>query len=236
MRWTGRLERAAAAQADVLLDPWLLSRQHSATGHAAARGLRLDSARHVDARATLSVIGLIELDGCRELDAVRAHVVRALDWEEAHVGFAKALEGVPAALRGSRSAGFEHSPAVARTHPHRAGRHPRLLRKRTQYVHTRSWPDDYWPRDPSPPSDAAWSESLAAVRAQPRGSARPRATPDLQATVPTGESPQTYLRALLLVVDHNAYHVVIVAPRRALERAARTALRVASAATTTFWI
>jgi hypothetical protein len=44
-----------------------------------------------------------------------------------------------------------------------------------------------------------------------------REVEDLAATVPAGRSHQTYLRAILLVIDHNAYHVgQIVAVRRAL--------------------
>jgi uncharacterized damage-inducible protein DinB len=44
-----------------------------------------------------------------------------------------------------------------------------------------------------------------------------RETPDLTATVPTGKDGQTYLRAVLLVADHTAYHVgQLVAVRRAL--------------------
>ena len=40
---------------------------------------------------------------------------------------------------------------------------------------------------------------------------------DLFARVPTGRGKQTYLRAILLVADHNAYHVgQIVAVRQAL--------------------
>jgi uncharacterized damage-inducible protein DinB len=40
---------------------------------------------------------------------------------------------------------------------------------------------------------------------------------DLFATVRTGKGQQTYLRALLLIVDHNAYHLgQLVAVRRAL--------------------
>ena len=41
--------------------------------------------------------------------------------------------------------------------------------------------------------------------------------PDLFALVPTGTGNQTYLRSILLVADHAAYHVgQIVAVRRAL--------------------
>ena len=40
---------------------------------------------------------------------------------------------------------------------------------------------------------------------------------DLFAVVPTGKEGQTYLRAILLVADHNAYHLgQLVAVRRAL--------------------
>ena len=40
---------------------------------------------------------------------------------------------------------------------------------------------------------------------------------DLLRTVPTGTDRQTYLRAILLIADHNAYHVgQLVAVRRAL--------------------
>ena len=44
-----------------------------------------------------------------------------------------------------------------------------------------------------------------------------RETPDLYALVPTGRGHQTYLRGIILLTDHNAYHVgQIVAVRRAL--------------------
>ena len=44
-----------------------------------------------------------------------------------------------------------------------------------------------------------------------------RRVEDLTATVPTGKGMQTYLRAILLVADHNAYHLgQLVAVRRAL--------------------
>ena len=43
-------------------------------------------------------------------DAVRDHLVRLLSWEEAHVGFDKAVAGLPAGARGGCPPGFEHSP------------------------------------------------------------------------------------------------------------------------------
>ena len=80
------------------------------------------------------------------------------------------------------------------------------------------WPDDYWPKDPAPPSQQAWTDSLASF-ARSREALKRLAhdVEDLTATVPTGTGKQTYLRAILLAADHAAYHVgQIVAVRRAL--------------------
>ena len=86
-----------------------------------------------------------------------------------------------------------------------------------QYVHTMKWPDDYWPGS-APPDTVAWDASIAAFRrSRDRMKALAREASDLAATVPTGKSGQTYLRAILLVADHAAYHVgQLVAVRRAL--------------------
>ena len=42
-------------------------------------------------------------------DPLRTQLLRLLTWEEAHVGFDKAVAGVPAAQRGVRPAGFAQS-------------------------------------------------------------------------------------------------------------------------------
>lgn len=80
------------------------------------------------------------------------------------------------------------------------------------------WPDDYWPRNPAPESDAAWDRGLAAFRGDRDSLAALAMNPaiDLLAKVPNGTG-QTYLRELLLVADHNAYHIgQLVEARRVL--------------------
>jgi hypothetical protein len=42
-------------------------------------------------------------------DPLRAQLARILDWDEAHVGFEKAIDGIPADKRGSVPPGFEYS-------------------------------------------------------------------------------------------------------------------------------
>jgi len=45
-----------------------------------------------------------------EPDALRAHLIRLLDWQEAHAGFDKAVADLAPDKRGARASGFDHSP------------------------------------------------------------------------------------------------------------------------------
>ena len=150
--------------------------------------------------------------------AVRDHLVRVLDWEEARVGFAKAVAGIAADKRGARPAGFEHSIWQQVEHIRRAQNDILEFCVNPNYEHTMKWPDDYWPSAPEPPNAKAWDESLAAYARDLDAMKRvARETADLTALVPTGKASQTFLRAVLLVADHTAYHVgQIVDVRRAL--------------------
>lgn len=151
-------------------------------------------------------------------NALRDHVVRLLDWEDAHVGFDRAVDGIPPGLRGARAPGFEHSPWQLVEHLRRALEDILDFCVNDAYAHTMAWPDDYWPSDPAPPSPDAWAGSIASYgHAITEMTRLVRDVEDLTATVPTGEGQQTYLRAALLAADHAAYHVgQIVAVRRAL--------------------
>lgn len=152
----------------------------------------------------------------RESD-MRDHFVRLLDWEDAHVGFDKAIDGIPSDKRGARVPGFDHSPWQLLEHMRLAQDDILDFCVNPHYQHNLKWPDDYWP-GPPPPSDAAWKKSIASfTRSREKMKALAREAEDLTATVPTGKDTQTYLRAILLVADHTAYHVgQLVALRRAL--------------------
>lgn len=152
------------------------------------------------------------------LEAIREHLARALAWEDARVGFHKAVAGVPADKRGARPPGFEHSIWQLVEHIRLAQNDILDFCVNAKYEHTLKWPDDYWPSAPEPPDAKAWDESLAAYSRDLEAMKRvARETPDLTAAVPTGKSTQTFLRAVLLVVDHTSYHVgQIVELRRAL--------------------
>lgn len=149
---------------------------------------------------------------------LRDHLVRALDWEEAHVGFDKAVDGIPPDKQGALATGFEHSLWQLLEHLRIAQEDILDFCVNANYAHNMKWPDDYWPQAPAPPNDRAWSHSIASyTRSREELKQLAREVKDLTAKVPTGKDGQTYLRAILLLVDHTAYHVgQIVAVRRAL--------------------
>ena len=70
------------------------------------------------------------------------------------------------------------------------------------------WPGGYWPATPAPPDDKAWDKSVRAFRRDLKaiGDMVKNPATDLFAPIPHG-SGQTVLREVLLVADHNAYHL-----------------------------
>ena len=149
--------------------------------------------------------------------AVRGQLVKLLDFEEAHVGFDKAVKGIPARLRGQLPQGTEHSLWQLVEHL-RIAQADILEFCRTAKYKEKQWPDDYWPKTLGPRHAAEWRKATAAYRRDRRELQRLAANPriDLLSAIPHGRG-QTYLREILLVADHNAYHIgQIVALRRRL--------------------
>ena len=150
-------------------------------------------------------------------DPLRSHLVALLGWQDAHVSFETAIANVPADHRGTKPEGMPYSLWQLLEHLRITQRDILDFCRPTGYVEL-DWPADYWPRTDEPPTEGAWEESVSAFRADLQELRAMAADPsiDLFAVVPSG-STQTYLRELLLVADHNAYHVgELVAVRRTL--------------------
>ena len=149
--------------------------------------------------------------------ALRAQLVKLLNFEEAHVGFDRAVKGIPARLRGKLLQGCEHSLWQLVEHL-RIAQADILEFCKTAKYRAKTWPDDYWPKTPGPRNAAAWTKAIAAYRRDRKALQRLAANRrvDLLAAIPHGTG-QTYLREILLIADHNAYHIgQIVALRRRL--------------------
>ncbi len=150
-------------------------------------------------------------------NSMRAVIARLLDWEDAHAGLDKVVAGLPPSLQGQVPDGLPYSPWQLLEHIRLTQKDilDFCLNPDYQELH---WPDDYWPKSPSPPSAGAWANSVAAFRKDREALQRLALDEsiDLLEKVPAGED-QTYLRELLLVADHTAYHLgELVVVRRAL--------------------
>ena len=153
----------------------------------------------------------------RDRQALRAQLARILDSRDAHVDFDAAVRDWPPALRSKVPKGMAYSGWQLLEHLRLAQRDIYEFCVDPKYAE-RHWPDDYWPSSPAPPRRDAWNRSIAAFKRDLAAIRRLATSPkvDLFARIPHG-SGQTYLRELLLVADHNAYHVgQLVLLRRAL--------------------
>jgi DinB superfamily len=148
---------------------------------------------------------------------LRDHLVKLLHWEDAHCGFDKAVDGLLAKMRGVTPTGLPYSAWQLVEHIRITQRDILDFCRDPKYTE-KTWPDEYWPKKPEPPSDTAWDASLAAVRRDCDELSRLAADSkvNLFAPVPAGDG-QTFLREVLLAADHMAYHVgQIVYVRRIL--------------------
>jgi uncharacterized damage-inducible protein DinB len=150
-------------------------------------------------------------------DSLRQQLSRFIDFGEAHVTAEAALADLDFALQGKRPHGLPHSAWELLEHL-RITQHDILDFCVNPKYEEMTWPDDYWPKSPAPPSADSWKKSVSSLH-EDRDALRELATDakiDLSAKIPHGDG-QTYLRELLLVQDHLSYHTgQLVLVRQAL--------------------
>jgi len=149
--------------------------------------------------------------------ALRDQLARLLGWRDAHADFDAAVEGVPEEARGVRPRGLPHSAWELLEHL-RLTQADILEFCRSESYREKEWPRDYWPDSPAPPGAGAWDRAAGEYRADREALQSLALDPgvNLLDAIPWGTG-QTYLRELLLVADHMAYHVgQLVLVRRAL--------------------
>ncbi len=149
--------------------------------------------------------------------ALREHLLYLLEGRGAHVDFEKAIGRLPAKLRGAKPKGAPHTPWQLLEHMRIAQWDILEFSQNSDHV-SPDWPAGDWPKTEAPPSNAAWEKSVKQFRADLeaiKALVKDPAT-RLVARIPHGEG-QTILREVLLVADHNAYHLgQLVMTRRML--------------------
>jgi len=151
-----------------------------------------------------------KMDKTTELqDELRKQLVALLDGGQAHATLDDAVKEFPAELRG----------VVPERLPYSAWQlleHLRIAQKDILdfsappsggYQHMR-WPEDYWPKEATPPLPGAWDQSITAIKSDLEKFKALILRPDSDVAKPfrwgTG---QNLLREALLIADHAAYHI-----------------------------
>jgi uncharacterized damage-inducible protein DinB len=150
-------------------------------------------------------------------DLLRKQLVKILDWQDSHMNLDKAIENIPPEQRGIQPSGLPYSLWQLLEHMRLSQLDILEFCRNPNYKESK-WPDDYWPSSPAPPSQDVWEKSIAGFRKDCDALKKLAAEEsiDLFANIPHGTG-QTYLRELLLVADHNAYHIgQIIVVRRLL--------------------
>lgn len=148
---------------------------------------------------------------------LRQQLAKLIDWNEAHADFSSAVNDFPAKLRGQVPHGLTHSAWQLLEHIRIALWDIVEFSRGAEHTSPK-WPEGYWPKEPGPPTQEAWEQSVKAVRENLEAMRKLIGDPkhDLFAPLAHG-SGQTLLREALLVADHNAYHVgQLVLVRKAL--------------------
>ena len=137
----------------------------------------------------------------------RTIVASALDWEQAHANLDSAIANLPAELRGRRADGLPHSVWELVEHI-RLAQHDLLDFCVNDRYEAPAWPDDYWPSSPEPESESAWAAAIDQIHRDTATFAAltTDTSRDLTAKIPQGTG-QTYLRTILLAMDHTSHHV-----------------------------
>lgn len=135
---------------------------------------------------------------------LREHLLDLLAGNSAHSSFDSVIEGIPEDVRGKMVPQINLSMWQVVEHLRICQKDILDYMLSSDYREMK-FPDDYWPTQPF--SKEAWHKSITAFREDLetiKGLVKDLST-DLYAKVPTGE--HTLLREILLVADHNSYHV-----------------------------
>lgn len=138
---------------------------------------------------------------------LRDQLVQLLEGGQAHVSVQKALSGVKSELRNVRPHPSLHSVWEELEHM-RIAQEDILRYTLDVSWESPQWPDGYWPDPRTDPTEAMWSQSVSAFNSDLNEVTGLLGDPsfDLTAKIPHGEG-RTYLRQVLLIADHNAYHL-----------------------------
>lgn len=150
---------------------------------------------------------------------LREHLIKLLQGHGAHMSYEEALSEFPLEFRDSKIAEFPNTPWKILEHMRIAQWD--ILRFCVDPEHiSPKFPDGYWPEEETPQNENAWEDSVTLFfkDLQKIQDLIADSSTDLFVPISHGTG-QTVFREILLVADHNAYHLgQLILIRRYLEK------------------
>jgi DinB superfamily len=149
--------------------------------------------------------------------AFRKELISHLTEGHAHASFDDAVKDFPADLRGARPHDLPHSA-------YQLVEHLRIAQwDIVEYAlnpkhKSPEFPGGYWPKSPAPPDAKAWDKSIASFRADRKKLIAALEKSDVLAPIPHANN-QSLASKIILLIDHNAYHLGQLVLLRRLLRA-----------------
>ncbi len=139
--------------------------------------------------------------------ALREQLLHLLRGGNAHLSFDEAVADFPMTAINARPPNVPYTPWHLLEHLRRAQWDILDFIRNPDYQ-AMKWPDDYWPAPDAEADAAAWEKTVSAFHADLKAVEDLVNDPqtDLATAIPHGDG-QTVLREILLVADHNAYHI-----------------------------
>jgi hypothetical protein len=137
---------------------------------------------------------------------LRKQLSNFLSWHDAHADFEAAVANLPAKYRRQVPPGLPYSPWQLLEHLRLAQRDILDYCTAKKYE-KKTWPDDYWPTDPAPPSAKAWDKSVAEFKKDRAAFQNLIADEDVHLSDEVPNGKHSYLREVLLAADHASYHI-----------------------------
>jgi hypothetical protein len=143
-------------------------------------------------------------------------VTKLLLGGNAHASLKDALAGLPDDLRGVKPENVPYSIWQLVEHI-RIAQWDMLQFSKDADHKSPKWPDDYWPKESTPKTDAEWKGAIKQINDDLDEFIELLEHSDIYQPLQHGDG-QTILREALQIADHNAYHIAeIVAIRRFLK-------------------
>ncbi|HIH87798.1 TPA: hypothetical protein HA344_01145 [Candidatus Bathyarchaeota archaeon] len=139
------------------------------------------------------------------MDAFREHLVLSLKGGQAFVDYKAGLDGIKPELRGVRPNKALHSVYEELEHMRRAQEDLLDFALDPDWK-PKEWPMGFWPEPGHKPTEEEWRKSVDGFFKDQRRALKLAKDEkiDLLSMVPQTEN--TYLRELMIIIEHNAYH------------------------------